>query len=88
MVTLVPMMASPVETGEQRRATSGGVSLFPGIGLCMILTGVPVYFLIVSDDYVTKPVCIRRFLGDSLPPVCPCFLPTSLPVCLPFLPQP
>lgn len=48
VVTLVPMMASPVETG---------------IGLCMILTGVPVYFLIVSDDYVTKPVCIRRFLG-------------------------
>merc|ERR1712181_160341 len=48
-VTLVPMIASPVETG---------------IGCAIIFTGVPVYFIIVSDDYVKKPESVRRFLGS------------------------
>merc|ERR1712012_1267804 len=48
-VTLVPMIASPVETG---------------IGCAIIFTGVPVYFIIVSDDYVKKPEYIRRLLGS------------------------
>ena len=47
-VTLVPMIASPVETG---------------IGCAIIFSGVPVYFLVISDDYVQKPVAIKRFMG-------------------------
>merc|ERR1711963_894077 len=48
-VTLVPMIASPVETG---------------IGCAIIFTGVPVYFIVVSDDYVKKPESVRRLLGS------------------------
>jgi len=49
LVTLVPMIASPVETG---------------IGCVIIFTGVPVYLILVSDEFVKKPDCIKRFLGD------------------------
>ena len=36
-----------------------------GIGCAIIFTGVPVYFIIVSDDYVKKPEYVRRFLGEA-----------------------
>ena len=36
-----------------------------GIGCAIIFTGVPVYFIIVSDDYVKKPEYVRRLLGKA-----------------------
>ena len=36
-----------------------------GIGCAIIFTGVPVYFIIVSDDYVKKPEYVRRLLGEA-----------------------
>ena len=36
-----------------------------GIGCAIIFTGVPVYFFIVSDDYVKKPEYVRRLLGED-----------------------
>ena len=36
-----------------------------GIGCAIIFTGVPVYFIIVSDDYVQKPEYVRRLLGEA-----------------------
>ena len=63
-VTLVPMIASPVETGlVVVRFVSHSILL--GIGCAIIFTGVPVYFIIVSDDYVKKPESVRRFLGEE-----------------------
>ena len=38
---------------------------FSGIGCAIIFTGVPVYFIVVSDDYVKKPESVRRFLGEE-----------------------
>ena len=40
-------------------------SILLGIGCAIIFTGVPVYFIIVSDDYVKKPESVRRFLGEE-----------------------
>ena len=61
-ITIVPMIAKPKETGKY---------IFPpnipiirkllGIGVVIILTGVPVYFLFVA--WRNKPVFIRKFLG-------------------------
>lgn len=48
LVTIVPMIASPVETG---------------IGCVIIFTGVPVYLILVSDEYVKKPDCVKKFLA-------------------------
>jgi len=48
LVTIVPMMASPVETG---------------IGCVIIFTGVPVYLILVSDEYVKKPDWVKKFLA-------------------------
>ena len=42
-ITIVPMIASPLETG---------------IGVCIILTGVPVYFIFVA--WKDKPKMIRQ----------------------------
>ena len=41
-------------------------TLFSGIGCAIIFTGVPVYFIVVSDDYVKKPESVRRFLGEQI----------------------
>lgn len=48
LVTVVPMVASPVETG---------------IGCAIIFTGVPVYFLVISEEYVKKPDWVKRVMG-------------------------
>ena len=48
LVTIVPMVASPWETGY---------------GCAIIATGVPVYFIFVSEDLITKPACVHKFLG-------------------------
>ena len=63
-VTLVPMIASPVETGLVV-VRFVFYSILLGIGCAIIFTGVPVYFIIVSDDYVKKPESVRRFLGEE-----------------------
>ena len=70
-VTLVPMIASPVETG---------------IGCAIIFSGVPVYFLVISDDYVTKPDIVKRFMG-RLTAVCCQFVPLVCSHPNPFLLQ-
>ena len=60
------MMASPKETGEGVdfvRQEHIIVTSSTGIGCAIIFTGVPVYFIVVSDDYVKKPESVRRFLG-------------------------
>ena len=48
VITILPMLASPVETG---------------IGLCMILTSVPVYLVLVQ--WRSKPRWIERISTDS-----------------------
>jgi len=50
LVTLVPMMASPKETG---------------IGCAIIASGIPVYFILVSEYPLQKPVPIRQFLANT-----------------------
>jgi len=45
-ITIVPMIAKPVETG---------------IGMVIILTGVPVYFLTIA--WRDKPACFTKFIG-------------------------
>jgi len=47
-VTIVPMIASPVETG---------------FGCLIIATGVPVYFLLASD-HIKKPDCFKQMMGE------------------------
>ena len=51
LVTIVPMVASPRETGY---------------GCAIIATGVPVYFIFVSEDLITKPACVHKLLGMFL----------------------
>ncbi|KAK3876912.1 hypothetical protein Pcinc_018332 [Petrolisthes cinctipes] len=46
IITIVPMIAAPIETG---------------IGVAIIMTGVPVYFIFI---YLRKPKWIRDILGD------------------------
>jgi len=46
-ITIVPMIAKPVETG---------------IGMAIILTGVPVYFLTIA--WRDKPACFTKFIGN------------------------
>jgi len=43
------MVASPRETGY---------------GCAIIATGVPVYFIFVSEDLITKPACVHKLLDS------------------------
>ena len=60
-------MASPKETGEgvdfirQEHVTSS-----TGIGCAIIASGIPVYFIFVTEYPLKKPAPIRRFLGHRM----------------------
>ena len=67
LVTLVPMMASPKETGERVNSTNPKYSnSSTGIGCAIIASGIPVYFILVSEYPLKKPVSLRQFLGQNL----------------------
>ena len=71
LVTLVPMIASPKETGERvvntRYNDVTSTTLHStGIGCAIIASGIPVYFILVSEYPFQKPGSIRRFLGQNL----------------------
>jgi hypothetical protein len=44
-----------------------------GIGCAIIFTGVPVYFLVISEEYVKKPDWVKRVMG-RFGFLNPCFL--------------
>ena len=80
-ITIVPMVASPVETGDTFIPNNGLLSYFYitvlyilpevifqiycilGIGIAIILTGVPVYFVFVY--WKNKPQFIKSALGKK-----------------------
>lgn len=60
-------MASPKETGERVNSTNHEYSnSSTGIGCAIIASGIPVYFILVSEYPLKKPVSLRQFLGQNL----------------------
>ena len=61
------MMASPKETGEGVDfLTQEHVTSSTGIGCAIIASGIPVYFIFVTEYPLKKPAPIRRFLGHRM----------------------
>ena len=61
------MMASPKETGEGIDfVTQEHVTSSTGIGCAIIASGIPVYFIFVTEYPLKKPAPIRRFLGHRM----------------------
>ena len=60
-------MASPKETGEGIDfVTQEHVTSSTGIGCAIIASGIPVYFIFVTEYPLKKPAPIRRFLGHRM----------------------